>query len=116
MKKKEIKVSQIVAWIDPTSESSGMFTVIKKYAEHVLLKNSASEIEAPYHELQLLEDTYCCPSCGNIDIEEQGWFYVNNPNTVINDMVEESPIWCSMCDFTLSSSTNCDEFLKIKMQ
>ena len=106
---------KLVVWIDPDDETSGIFEVSEKVGDVYYLKNEHSEAEAFEDEIQSLEDTYCCPQCGNIDIQEQGWFYVNSGTSRIVDMVENAPIWCDKCDGVISSgSVTCDVYLKNK--
>jgi hypothetical protein len=103
-----------VVWIDPEGETSAVFEVVKEDEETMFLKNEFSEAEVPVWETQSLEDTYCCPQCGNIDIQEQGWFLVNKKGpTEIVDMVENAPIWCPECNGIISSgSVTCDKYEK----
>lgn len=115
MKKENIELNQLVAWIDPASESSALYNVVEIQEDQVLLKNAFSETEALFEELSLLEDTYCCPSCGNIDIQEQGWFYVNVPDSKITEMVDNATIWCDQCDSVINNgSTTCNIYLENK--
>lgn len=107
---------KLVVWIDPDCETSGIFEVVDDKDEILLLKNEHTELECPPHEIQSLEDTYCCPQCGCIDIQEQGWFYVNKQGpTVITDMVDSGGIWCPECNGGVSNSITCDVYLKNKI-
>lgn len=103
-----------VVWIDPDSETSAIFEVVKDDDESLFLKNDFTELEAFPHEIQSLEDTYCCSVCGCIDIQEQGWFFVNKQGPIeITDMVENGRIWCPSCNSRVASgSTTCDKYEK----
>jgi hypothetical protein len=103
-----------VVWIDPDSETSAIFEIVEDNDEILLLKNEFTELEAMPHEIQSLEDTYCCSVCGCIDIQEQGWFLVNKQGpTQITDMVENGGIWCPTCNAGIPlGSITCDKYEK----
>lgn len=114
---KNIKLKSKVAWIDPADETSGIFEVSEIVGDVYYLKNEHSEVEAFEDEIQSLEDTFCCPECGNIDIQEQGWFwfFVNSETLKIVDMVDNAPIWCDECDELIErGSITCDVYLNGK--
>lgn len=116
MKKNNLKIGQKIAWIDPAGETSGVYEVVELYDDYAALTNGVSYTEALYDELQALEDTYCCPQCGCVDIQEQGWFEVNSPTAKIIDMVEGGTIWCPECNGEISSgSVTCNVYLKNKV-
>lgn len=106
---------KLIAWIDPAAETSGIFEIVEKVDDVYYLKNEHSEVEAFEHEIQSLEDTYCCPQCGNIDIQEKGWFFVNSKLTKIIDMVDDASIWCEKCNGEIASgSVTCEVYLNGK--
>lgn len=115
MEKSNLKIGQKVAWIDPAEETSGVYEVVELYDDYLALIKEGSYAEALYDEIQSLEDTYCCPQCGNIDIQEKGWFFVNSKSTRIVDMVDNASIWCGECDELVErGSVTCEVYLNGK--
>lgn len=98
MKKKDVKINMIVVWLDPERLTSSIFKVVEKKSDIVVLKNKYSECEALYKELMSPDDTYICPQCGNLHMEETIHVDINTSKLV--ESADE--YFCTECDETLT--------------
>lgn len=109
MNPKNIKVGDKLVWLDPDNITSQIVTVDFIDEDEIQINGvdsqiidctgeAACDIEVFSDELHTLDSILCCQECGNIDIEEKAWIYVNS--SVFNERTDDVECWCGQCKNT----------------
>lgn len=99
MNHKTITIGDKLVWLDPDNLYSQVVTVTLVDNQIVGVDaNEDCESTVFDSELHTLESISCCEKCGNIDIEEKAWIYVNS--SVFNERTDDVEYWCGQCKNT----------------
>lgn len=94
------KIGQKVYFHDPDNNiSSGIYEVIASVTVGiVLLKNDYTETEAYLHEIKPLDNIYVCKNCNSANIQQRGWYNINDNSMKVTDIIDDECYYCENCD------------------
>ena len=94
-----MKVNDKVVWIDPDNQASIIVTINEVCEDNIYkCSNRFSEMEVYGNELKELNSVLCCEVCGNIDIQQKAWVYVNNYTFESSCSFDDEDNYCEECE------------------